>query len=1269
MRPLGRWMLGTVHMLVVGLVGFVGWVGAQEVVSCRFNSMCLCKAVAEPIDKGVRYPHDNSPHHLRDVSCYQVPFSKFPELPHGHIPHVDVMGCDLEAVDNEALGGTQVDALRLFNNKLLTIGEKAFTTMNNVLRALDLGSNELQEIPIQALLSLKKLDWLNLQRNHISSILEIDWGHLKNSLANLLIAENDIEELPSVALTEFRHLALISLNNNKLRLVKPGALPTSLKTLGLSHNSLSIFPAEAIDELKDLQKVFLRGNYIEALPSHSFTRLRKLDKLDLGENALETIPSSIFNESLVVRDLNLDFNAIKNISANAFRGMHCERIQLSINKINHVDEKAFAGLESSLGVLYMENNNLKEIPKALSHLKRLKSLYISSNKIREIGEDAFDGFSSVLKAISLAGNHLLEIPKLALKNCKRISHFNIGYNQITDVTDADFEGWGESLETLILRNNRIVHLHPHMFKHTPRLKELSLSFNRISDAPPDTFLDVANTLELVEISFGLYQEEFPEDLLKPLSALIWLDLDNNNIRGISKTALYNFGQLQYFNMDMNKLTYLPEGLFHANVHRNLRDIRLSYNYINSIESDTFYALEKVQTISLAGNNIQEIKSQSFKNLPNLVKVVLIDNRIHTIRRHAFYDLPSLVQLDLQDNDLVELSLNIFENVTTFNLPMLLNVSKNQITDLYPSDTNTPIYVNTLDISRNLIGEVPTTFLQTFSDSIRILHLGYNRINRLETSAFGELSLLEVLTLEHNSIVTLRKRAFSGLLKLQILDLSHNHIEQLQMEQFKTLENLRIVSLAFNHIRSLPRDAFQKTRLEKIDLSNNEFVGMPSNSLGEVGFTLRHLDISYNHIEHLDSTMFSEMPFLTSLNLNHNKLTILPDNVFSRLSGLLKLNIASNPLRANFKELFHYVQKLRYLNLAETGLRQAPILPLPNLIQLNLSSNFIRDVPAAAFEGLQGLRHLIFSRNKLQSAPSQAWIHTPLLKILDLSVNPIKMLTKESFIGLERLQELYVHDLPRLERFDSDTMSGMRHLFHLSIQTWPSIERYRFRLGSTLSTMPSLRHLQVKIYETVLTDQLVGAFNPKLTTIDISGYNLKHIDGKAFIGIEDNSELVLRIHDTQIEELPPGLYTKLSKIINLSLDLRNNRFTSLSYTALYTNTTRWEDVGTKLISGGLKLAGNPWECECGLVWAGHWLRRWLREPKQIQLLSVEAGRQLVEEAREATCRDPRTRSSRPLLHLTPEDLRCQASALSSAAATVSCTLLRLSLFLALLPHGW
>ena len=95
-----------------------------------------------------------------------------------------------------------------------------------------------------------------------------------------------------------------------------------------------------------------------------------------------------------------------------------------------------------------------------------------------------------------------------------------------------------------------------------------------------------------------------------------------------------------------------------------------------------------------------------------------------------------------------------------------------------------------------------------------------------------------------------------------------------------------------------------------------------------------------------------------------------------------------------------------------------------------------------------------------------------LKDMDISHNPIRVLTKESFYGLTRLQDLKVQHLPNLTRFDADSLAQLGYLTNLRIQSWPSIERFKFRLGSVVSGIASLRRLSARILEPsgVLADQ-------------------------------------------------------------------------------------------------------------------------------------------------------------------------------------------------------
>ena len=54
--------------------------------------------------------------------------------------------------------------------------------------------------------------------------------------------------------------------------------------------------------------------------------------------------------------------------------------------------------------------------------------------------------------------------------------------------------------------------------------------------PP--FRNVGDTLESLEISFGLDMKVFPGRGLRPLVKLLWLALDNNDLKDIGETDLY-----------------------------------------------------------------------------------------------------------------------------------------------------------------------------------------------------------------------------------------------------------------------------------------------------------------------------------------------------------------------------------------------------------------------------------------------------------------------------------------------------------------------------------------------------------------------------------------------------------------------------------------------------------------------------------------------------------------------------------------------------------
>lgn len=69
---------------------------------------------------------------------------------------------------------------------------------------------------------------------------------------------------------------------------------------------------------------------------------------------------------------------------------------------------------------------------------------------------------------------------------------------------------------------------------------------------------------------------------------------------------------------------------------------------------------------------------------------------------------------------------------------------------------------------------------------------------------------------------------------------------------------------------------------------------------------------------------------------------------------------------------------------------------------------------------------------------------------------------------------------------------------------------RFRVGHLLATVHTLKKLHLDVRENALTDQITGAFGPKLKELHITGKNLKDIDSKTFRGFQNRHELLLSI---------------------------------------------------------------------------------------------------------------------------------------------------------------
>ena len=155
-----------------------------------------------------------------------------------------------------------------------------------------------------------------------------------------------------------------------------------IKQLNLSQNWLSVLHMNLASHLKKCTKLNLYYNNLIRIPA-SILELPLIEELNLSHNKISELPSVLWSASLIY--LNLSYNALKTLP-------------------DGVTERA-----SSLKLLRLEHNELREVPKCVCFLYNLNKLDISYNsKITKLPVGL--GRLKNLKQLILDGLHNLEDP-------------------------------------------------------------------------------------------------------------------------------------------------------------------------------------------------------------------------------------------------------------------------------------------------------------------------------------------------------------------------------------------------------------------------------------------------------------------------------------------------------------------------------------------------------------------------------------------------------------------------------------------------------------------------------------------------------------------------------------------------------------------------------------------------------------------------------------------------------------------------------------------
>ncbi|CAL8255355.1 unnamed protein product [Merluccius merluccius] len=481
-------------------------------------------------------------------------------------------------------------------------------------RQLSLQNNQIEEVTVDHLSRLHRLETLNLQNNWLTT-----------------------QGLEDEGFEVLEQLAYLYLANNRLTLA-PRHLPRSLVSADFAANQLTKIYPYTFGEKPSLKSVYLHNNKLSdaGLPDHMFNGSSSLEILIMSSNFLHLVPSNLPSS---LHRLHLKSNKLEKIPPGAFDNLsNLRELYLQNNLLSNegMDNLTFSQL-SSLECLDLSNNNLSVVPSGLP--RNLVLLHLEKNAIREIPKDALASVKN-LEYLLLHNNRLRSrsIHPTAFQGLKKLHTIHM-YNNLLERVPR---GLPRRAKTLMILHNSISEIGRNDLVALYTLTELNLSYNRLTSSRlhRDAFRKL-RTLETLDLSGNLLQ-------VVPLGlprSLLTLRVKDNRLNSIPDGALAGMDNLKeiYLSNNQLKLNSIYQGAWME--LGSLTTLDLSGNQLSHVPSDL---PESLEYLHLASNRISSVPPSAFQGTPNLKGIFLRSNRlsVDSVSESSLAFLTQLQELDL-----------------------------------------------------------------------------------------------------------------------------------------------------------------------------------------------------------------------------------------------------------------------------------------------------------------------------------------------------------------------------------------------------------------------------------------------------------------------------------------------------------------------------------------------------------------------------------------------------------------------------------------------
>jgi len=309
------------------------------------------------------------------------------EAPQG-IP-VAVLSAPVDAIVELSLKKNSIPEIsseicKLTSLKKLDLSENRLTTLPcladlNILEHINISENELKELPGSMFAGLVNLTTLIAFKNNLSTLPD-EIGQC-SSLKELNFFNNKLIRVPKT-LADLENLEDLNLGGNKLKTCPSTRKWVKLERLALSWNTIVTLPD--FGGMPNLRQLQINRNQIAEIPDDAFDLSEGLEHVDISANILSLLPTSLIHcKSLKVLDATA--NQIEQVGS--FQDLTMLQIcKLGDNKIHDIADGNFDKC-IEMETLFLPNNALTKLPKALASMKSLARVNLSGNPIKRTDEE------------------------------------------------------------------------------------------------------------------------------------------------------------------------------------------------------------------------------------------------------------------------------------------------------------------------------------------------------------------------------------------------------------------------------------------------------------------------------------------------------------------------------------------------------------------------------------------------------------------------------------------------------------------------------------------------------------------------------------------------------------------------------------------------------------------------------------------------------------------------------------------------------------------